>query len=147
LSKLQIVIVLLLIAAAVFAPLLQSPDLDKQLVILKAIIREVPPPPDTQLMSADDRPKFRSIFLNRDFQSKLKFDEIGQYYSEQLIKRGWQLARDRKLNYYGRDLGGRQLVFCKDPYELTLSYTGQRDTSPLNYEYSMLWNQKNACPN
>jgi hypothetical protein len=145
LSKVQILIVALLIAAAISVPLLRSPDLDKQLALIKKTIGEVPPPPSTRLVLSDDRPGIRSIFLNRDFQSSLTFDDIRIYYSTELQKRGWRMASDHELSYYWRNLGGRELVFCRLPYELTLSYDGKREGAPLVYEYSILWNRNRLC--
>jgi hypothetical protein len=147
LSKLQIVIVLLLVAAAISAVLFRSPDLDRQLAILKDTINEVPPPPSTRLESGYDRPAIRSAYVTRIYQSNLTFDDISAYYSAELLARGWRIARDRELRYYWRNLGGRELVFCKDPYELRLSTSGKRGGAPLAYGYSALWNRNSICGN
>jgi hypothetical protein len=55
------------------------------------------------------------------------------------------MARDHELTYYWRNLGGRELVFCKHPYELSLDYAGKKEGAPLVYEYSILWNRNGYC--
>src|SRR5712691_6052747 len=49
---------------------------------------------------------------------------------------GWQLARERQLKDWGRDLGGRELKFRRGDYEATVEYAGERA------DYGMgLWNR------
>ena len=141
------VLVLLLIAATISAVVFRSPDLSHQLAILEDTLNEVPPPLGTRLENAYDRPAIRSAYATRIYQSNLTFAEISAYYSAELLKRGWRIARDRELKDYWRNLGGRELVFCRNPYELTLATSGNRGGALLAYAYTALWNRDSICDN
>jgi hypothetical protein len=67
------------------------------------------------------------------------FDEVGQYYKETLMQRGWAYRGEHHVKDWWRDLGGRELLFQKGEYEFTVFYYGEHSDSKSIYSLSCGW--------
>jgi hypothetical protein len=67
------------------------------------------------------------------------YEEIRSYYSEEAKRNGWTLLSEEPLEKWGKDFGGKQLVFIKNSYTLTIDYWGEKKTDDLTYSIYISW--------
>lgn len=67
------------------------------------------------------------------------YEEIRSYYSEEARQNGWILKSEGPIEKWGKDIGGKQLVFKKNSYTLTIDYWGEKKTDDLTYSIYMSW--------
>ncbi len=132
-------------AAALFATLYSMPDAAVPQRELKSEFRSLELPEDATVRSVDDNPEWGHVFISGTYATHLGYEELKRFYRSELERNGWRLAGEKDLADWGRDLGGRQLTFCKKPYEANLEYAGQKAQYGWDYAFSMSWNRDKGC--
>ncbi len=86
---------------------------------------------DSSLSSYDDR-----VWVKKNYQSDAPFDDVKRFYTETLIRNGWQFIGERELKDRGRFKGEQLLEFRKGGFELDVQYAGARKAD-LGWDYSI----------
>jgi len=73
------------------------------------------------------------------YLSKAQFSDIQGFYDHELQSHGWQFAQGRSLMQWGKDLGGRELVYCKGELAASVEYAGQEPQRGWNYALRLSW--------
>jgi hypothetical protein len=82
----------------------------------------------------------RTAILSKKYKATAAFDEVKRFYTKELEQQNWRFDRDEQLSYWGRDLGGRALVFTKEDYHLEIQYAGGKDSGyEWDYSISVSW--------
>jgi hypothetical protein len=132
-------------AAAIFATFYNLPDAAAPQRELKSEFRSLDLPEDATVRSLDDNPEWGHVLISGTYETRLGYEALKSFYSAELERNGWRLASETGLSDWGRDLGGRQLTFCKKPYEANLQYAGHRAAYGWDYAFSMSWNRDKGC--
>lgn len=82
---------------------------------------------------------FGRAFMSKSFRSEASYDEIKRFYSERLARVGWQLARERPLKDWNKDLGGQLIEFRNGEFGLSIEYAGQKADYGWNYGIGITW--------
>ncbi len=76
--------------------------------------------------------------VGRGFKSNAPYEDVKRFYVEKFTPDGWQAVQDEKLFYLGVDLGGRELIFQKGEYLITIQ-KGDKYNSDWDYVVSFIW--------
>lgn len=82
---------------------------------------------------------FRRAFMSRSFCSEASYNDIKRFYSDHLLRAGWQLVTERPLKDWEKDLGGQLLEFHKGEYHLSIQYSGQKADYGWQYGIAVRW--------
>ena len=73
------------------------------------------------------------------YTTTLAFEQVVEYYDEELARWGWQKAAEKKVYVWGADLGGRSITYCKGKYSAVLQYAGERANWGWIFGLSLSW--------
>jgi hypothetical protein len=73
------------------------------------------------------------------YSSKTQFSDIREIYDHELQSHGWHLVQSRSLTQWGKDLGGRELVYCKGELAASIEYAGRQPQRGWTYALRMSW--------
>ncbi|MGH9929179.1 MAG: hypothetical protein ACREA9_08125 [Pyrinomonadaceae bacterium] len=76
---------------------------------------------------------FGKASIGRSFRCQASYDDVKRFYSERLGQDGWELADERQLKDWGRDVGGREIKFRKGDYQVVIGYAGERANYGWDY--------------
>lgn len=107
-------------------------DLEKEFKLIS-------PLPQATLNSYDSSHKDQHALIEGDYSTALNYDHIKSYYVAELQKNGWKFQQELKIKDYGRDQGGKQVVFCKGKNRATLFYAGASANNGWTYALSLSW--------
>lgn len=82
---------------------------------------------------------FGKAYISKGFRSQANYDDVKRFYLERLNQDGWQLAGERQVKDWERDLGGRELKFRRVDYEATIEYAGERAKYAWDYCIGIGW--------
>ena len=73
------------------------------------------------------------------YVSEAQFSDIREFYDRELQSRGWHFAQDRSLTQWGKDLGRRELIYCKGELAASIEYAGQKPQRGWTYALRLSW--------
>jgi|KBSMisStaDraftv2_1062788.scaffolds.fasta_scaffold249786_1 hypothetical protein len=109
---------------------------------LAAEFSAIPTLPNSLLVGRVDRfsdwaPRKTSV--GATYSSTTRFSDIQLFYDHALQSHGWHLAESRSLTEWGKDLGGRELVYCKGELAASVEYAGLPPQRGWTYALRMSW--------
>jgi hypothetical protein len=126
-------------------PVVFAPNANSEQRFLTDEFNSLPLPPLTQLTTLDVSPKRGRVLLIGTYKSSRRYEDLKSFYGSELESRGWRNAREEKVTDWGRDFGGRQVHFCRGPYEAVLQYAGERSHYDYDYAFTMTWHLRKLC--
>lgn len=82
---------------------------------------------------------FGKAFVSKSFRCKASYEDVKRFYVERLSQDRWQLAGERQLKDWNRDLGGRELKFRRGDYVVTIEYAGEKADHGWDYGIGIGW--------
>ena len=82
---------------------------------------------------------FGKAYISKSFQCNASYEDVKRFYVERMSQAGWKLSGERHLKDWEVDVGGRELQFRKDSYQVTLDYAGERADYGWNYAIGIGW--------
>jgi hypothetical protein len=138
-------IIAVLVLVVILWPIIHPPHAEMHQIALKREFQLLQVPQGARVVVVDDKPKIGRVFLNSTYESQLSYDNLKQFYTSNLQRNGWHILRETPITDLGRNLGGREITFCKGPYEADLQFAGDKATFAWNYALSMSWNLHKYC--
>jgi hypothetical protein len=131
---------LLLLACAFAASCNQlDPVSQSKLGEIKAIWETLPLYPGIVEVNHSASSGFGRAFMSKSFRSEASYNDIKSFYSEYLIRAGWQLVGERPLKDWNKDLGGQLLEFRKGEFYLSIQYAGKKADYGWDYAIGVSW--------
>jgi len=81
--------------------------------------------------------KDQHALVEGDYLSTASYQQIRQYYIDELAQHGWQFKQESELRDWGRDLGGKEIFFCKGDYTATVVYSGMGQQANAGWAYAL----------
>ena len=81
--------------------------------------------------------KDQHALVEGDYLSTASYQQIRQYYIDELAQHGWQFKQESALRDWGRDLGGKEIFFCKGDYTATVVYSGIGQQANAGWAYAL----------
>ncbi len=78
---------------------------------------------------------FGKAFISKSFRSRASYEDVKRFYVERMTQDGWRLARERRMKNWGNDLGGREIEFRRDNYQITIEYASE--SADYGWEYGI----------
>lgn len=75
------------------------------------------------------------------------YDEIKEYFDEELSKKGWRYVGEEKIKDWGRDFGGMERHYCKGNLFLNLQFPGKESGYGWIYALSASTSKPSKCQN
>ncbi|WP_162818200.1 hypothetical protein [Aquirhabdus parva] len=73
------------------------------------------------------------------YLSTASYQQIRQYYVDELAKHGWQFKQESELRDLGRGLG-KTMIFCKGTFNAEIEYFGMdRQPNDWAYAFGLSW--------
>ena len=66
-----------------------------------------------------------NVSYGKTYKSSAAYDDVRRFYVDNLTGAGWELAEERPMSDWWRDLGGRYLRFRRAGYEFSIQYAGK----------------------
>jgi len=73
------------------------------------------------------------------YTTTASYEEVRAHYESELVRNGWRLFGDRKLEIFQKYPGAMHVLYCKDGYAANLFYTAS-EAPRLGYNYSIAFN-------
>ncbi|TEB06810.1 hypothetical protein Psch_00342 [Pelotomaculum schinkii] len=80
-----------------------------------------------------------SMVLSERYTTKNSYEEIINYYDEQLKEHGWQFYKEEKLTDWGRDYGGKSVRYKKGDFVAIVQYAGEKADYGWTYGFAITW--------
>lgn len=114
-----------------------QPKLDE----VKAIWSELPIYPGmVEIQGGSTMSGFDKAYISKHFISPARYQEVKQFYENDLTKRGWQLTKERELRTFGGAPSGvMEIELRKGEYELAIEYAPDSMDYGWNYGISVGW--------
>jgi hypothetical protein len=77
--------------------------------------------------------------VGADYTTSAGYTQIVQYYDQEFKMKGWSHVSERHSRVWGKDLGGRETRYCKDPFTASLEYAGSDRSQAWTYEIDLSW--------
>jgi hypothetical protein len=116
-------------------PFARQPKLDE----IQSIWKKLPLYPGLVEVDQSSASGFDKAYVSKSFTSSANYDDVKRFYLEHLTSEGWKLFRERELKEWGQNLGGRQIEFRRDEYDLTIEYAPNSANHGWNYGISVSW--------
>ena len=81
------------------------------------------------------------VLVGATYTTAVPFAEIQAFYSRELALQGRRLDEDRALTDWGKDLGGRDITYCKGDLAASLQYAGAKSNYGWTYALDLTWGQ------
>jgi hypothetical protein len=81
----------------------------------------------------------RQALVQATYKTNASYNEIRQFYDQQLRANGWRPLDERGLTGWGKDLGGRETEYCKGPLKASLQYAGSQADYGWTFAFSLSW--------
>jgi len=104
--------------------------------------RAIRPLPDASVVSASDNYSpwnSHKALVGASYTTRLPYSEIRQYYDRELPQLGWRAVRDHAVTDWGRDLGGREVKYCKGELGASLQYAGTNAHYGWTFALDLTW--------
>jgi hypothetical protein len=75
------------------------------------------------------------------YTTGVPFAEIQAFYSRELALRGWRFDEDRAVTEWGKDVGGREITYCKGELAASLEYAGAKSGYGWTYALDLTFGQ------
>jgi hypothetical protein len=124
-----------LITISCFSPTQDRARLDE----VKRIWTTIPLYPGMVEVDNSQTSGFGKAYISRGFRCKASYEDVKRFYLERLQQHGWNFVGERHLKDWEQDLGGRELKFRREGYEVTIEYAGERADSGWNYGIGIGW--------
>lgn len=108
---------------------------DKVNEIVK-LFDDIPLYPSKTAQNTVKETEHEAASIARTYQSEAAFEEVRQFYLEQLPRLGWRFVAERELKDRGRIRGERILEFQKDKFVLSIQFAGRR-RADLGWNYAI----------
>lgn len=108
---------------------------------LKSELGLIPIMPNAKEESRDFFKKTGSALITSYCITKNDYKSINDYYSVKLKDNGWQFDKEKKVFYWGKDLGGKEISYKKGDYVATLQYAGDKADYGWTYSFTISWSQ------
>jgi hypothetical protein len=95
-------------------------------------------PRATRLGNTTGRKSSNGI-VGATYSTSATLPEIRAYYDSVLLPRGWRLADEEQLRYWGNDLGGYSVYYKRDRFTASIQYAGQRAQYGWDYAFTLSW--------
>ena len=86
---------------------------------------------------AHSRPE--DALVSAKYNTKNSFSEIKKHYETELQKRGWTFLKEEGVKDWGKDLGGKSIIYCKERYSASIQYAGTEANYGWTYSLSLSW--------
>jgi len=83
----------------------------------------------------------RAASVAAKFRSDATYEEVRQFYINQLREQSWIFQREKILSNWGRNQGGMELTWNKGEYQMSIEYSGKPGYE-WNYAIGIYWYQK-----
>ncbi len=114
---------------------------------LTEILKSVSVHPSKIETETNNQSSSSNASITRKYKSDVSFDEVKEFYLEQLTNQGWQLNEERELRDRGRFRDERVLHFTRGEFLVSVQYAGRR-REHLGWDYAVRiaypsdWKQK-----
>jgi len=102
----------------------------------------IPEFPSTTLISEDKASRGITAGIYRYYRSQAKYEDVKQYYMNELPKAGWAFSHETALKDWWQDLGGRELEFHRrgaPEYYVAIQYAGEKASYKWDYAITIGW--------
>ncbi len=100
------------------------------------ILKSVSTHPGKIEISTDNHSIGSNHSITRKYKSNVSFDEVKDFYLQQLIGQGWLFDEERELKDKGRYKGERVLHFTRGEFVLSIQFAGERK-EVLGWDYAI----------
>jgi hypothetical protein len=73
------------------------------------------------------------------YTTKDGYPEILQYYDQEFSTLGWRRISEHHITVWGKDLGGREALYCKGQLAASLEYDGHNNNQAWTYAIDLSW--------
>jgi hypothetical protein len=135
---------ILAVALAILGAFAAIAGEDLQAAVDREISR-VGAPPGATLKSAGSYHRPGNALATQQFAGALKFSEVRSFYEVVLSGMGWRFISESSLRDSGRDLGEKQLTYCKGEYIASVQYAGSRTHIGWDFALSITSAKGSEC--
>lgn len=101
-------------------------DIEKATLIQKELEKEFTylsiMPGAVQTSYSNKKPKPENSLVKATYSAANKDTDIRGFYIKEATKSGWTFIREKSIEDWGRDTGGKQMIFYKGEYRLSIYY-------------------------
>src|SRR5882762_1453226 len=104
--------------------------------------RSVEPMPGAVVKSTKDNYSpynSHKALVEAAYTTSAGYSRILQYYEQEFKMKGWRSVSERHSLVWGKDLGGREALYCKGPLAASLYYAGSDRYQTWTYAISFSW--------
>ena len=112
---------------------------DVKLYQAQELINRVSPYPDSEVVETSAGSKDRIATVGRAYKSKASYEDLKRYYSEKLATQGWRYETENDLFDWGRNFGGRRILFRQGQFQLVIEYAGRGADYGWDYAVNITW--------
>lgn len=95
--------------------------------------------PQSTLLERRDHQKLDSILIVALYKVNTDYEHITKFYKSELADHGWKYDNERSFKFGGKDYGGKELLFSKDNYSLSISYPGEQPGTDYTFAIELSW--------
>ena len=103
---------------------------------ISEIFKSVPLHPSKVEIETDTHSDISKAAITKKYKSEASYDEVKQFYIEQLGAQGWHLIEEDELKDRGRYRGEFVLHFTRDEFVLSVQFAGMR-RDDLGWNYAL----------
>jgi hypothetical protein len=81
----------------------------------------------------------RKVLVGATYSTSLPYSEIRAHYNTEMKSHNWTVVEERHLTDWGRDLGGREVRYCKGELSSSLEYAGTKAQYGWTYAVDVSW--------
>lgn len=129
---------MLMIGIIVFQQITQVPEMKIVKENLENEFHQIHQLPGAKEIQYYSTIKPEQALVGSTYKADLTFEEISQYYMDELPKQGWNFQGSRNVTVWDRDLGGKELSFTKGKYVLKLDFPGNDPNSNYTFDLTII---------
>lgn len=118
-----------------------SPEAIKIEIELNAELKNIRPLPDAFSIEESSTRRGRDALVQCYYFTIKSYNDIRKYYDDEIAKHDWQFVSEESIKDWGKDLGGKSVLYRKGDYYLNLFYAGEKSQASWTYSISLSWNK------